>query len=157
MKKILVILAILFVAFGCQKTTDDKELVNFNKLEKINFEKLDEYLAEGYTGIMYYGWIVNCGDSLNFQNNYLEERLETDSTLKDNLIVVNLELDIPDALVNKDLRAPMTEKYDVRYSPTIVYYKDGVVVEKLEWTALTSDPKTAIAKDVLDEFFAKYK
>lgn len=160
-KKILLIGSlILILAVACSKTTDNttssdqkKELVNFKKLTKLTFEEYDKYLSDKKSGLVYFGWIDHCGDSNNFQENYLESLLAKKPELFDKLVVVNMDASAPEALKNKELRKPIFEKYNVQYSPTLLRIKDGQIVEKLEWTLKNNDPKTAIDEQLLNKFF----
>ncbi len=161
LKKILLIGGlVLILAVACSKTTNNttssdqkKELVNFNKLTKLTFQDYDKFLADKKSGLVYFGWIDKCGDSLNFQENYLEQLLSKKPELLEQLIVVNMDASAPEALKNKELRKPILEKYNVQYSPTLLRIKDGQIDEKLEWTLKNNDPKTAIDEQLLNQFF----
>jgi len=150
MKKILMILFILLTLVACNKQEEEKR---FPLLNVISFEELDVLIEEGYTGVIYFGWVDHCGDSHNIQDNYFEGKLKENPEWMDKIYVVNLDLEIPEALSNKDLRLPMTEKYNVQYSPTLIYYVNGEIDLLVEWTPLTGDSKTAIAVEVLEAFF----
>ena len=154
MKKILVVFVALFILVGCKPNKPIEEVSLFSKLQVITFEELDVLLENGLNAVVYYGWIENCGDSQNFQNNYLEEKLKENPEWIDKIYVVNLDIEIPEALGDKELRTPMFEKYGVLYSPTLIYYIDSENVALIEWTPLTGDPDTAIPVDVINEFFA---
>lgn len=160
MKKLGLIL-LLLVLVACQQKEEPvierevKETPMVHSLQTLSLEEVDEFLANKESGILYFGWITNCGDSLNFQENYLEQLLVDNPNLKDNLYIVNLDEELPDALLEKEKRQPLTEKYDVSYSPTLLWVVDGVTSEKIEWQLKTSDPETAIARVELDEFFNK--
>lgn len=155
LKKILLVSAILLliVACGSNKEGSSKELPNFNKLTKMNFEEYDKFLNDKKSAIVYFGWIKNCGDSHNFQDNYLEPLLSKKPELLEQIVIVDMDVSAPDALKNKELRKPILEKYKVQYSPTLLRVKDGQIVEKLEWTVKTNDPKTAIDEKLLNKFF----
>lgn len=162
LKKILILFMTILVLIGCSTQKEEKPevrvpkaLEKFDSLQHLTFEEVDELLTDKKSGILYFGWIVRCGDSLNFQENYLEEKLNNNPELKNNIFVVNLETENPDGLMNKDLRLPMQEKYGVGYSPTILLVKEGVVTLKSEWQVKTSDPITAIPKTELDAFFTE--
>lgn len=160
MKKWFVVFLISLLLIGCKSTQKEqeekevrKETPMFESLNKLSFEEVDQFLADKKSGILYFGWIENCGDSVNFQENYLEDLLTQQPDLKEKIFVVNLDQEAPDALVDKELRKPMTEKYDVAYSPTLLSVVEGKTVEKIEWELKTSDPETAIAREELDKFF----
>jgi hypothetical protein len=153
MKKIFLLFAFLLLFTSCTKPVKPVEEKLFPELKVVSFEELDGLLEEGYTGVVYFGWVDNCGDSQNIQNNYFETKLKENPEWMDKIYVVNLDLEIPDALVDKEQRAPMTEKYGVQYSPTLIYYVDGEIVSYIEWTPVTSDPETAIPLDIIEEFF----
>ena len=153
MKKFLLLFAFLVLFASCTKPVEPEEEKLFPKIETISFEELDTLLEEEYTGVVYFGWVDNCGDSQNIQDNYFEGKLKENPEWINKIYVVNLDLEIPDALVDKALREPMTEKYGVQYSPTLIYYVDGEIVFLIEWTPVTSDPETAIPLDIIEEFF----
>lgn len=154
LKKILIVSAILLLVVACGSNKEEsKELPNFNKLTKMNFEEYDKFLNDKKSSIVYFGWINNCGDSQNFQNNYLEPLLAKQPELLEKIVVVDMDASAPEALKNKELRKPILEKYKVQYSPTLLRVKDGVIIEKLEWTVKTNDPKTAIDEQLLNKFF----
>lgn len=159
-KKIVLVLMTSLILVGCNTPTEKepevrvpKALAEFDKLQHLTFEEVDKFYKEKKSGILYFGWIVRCGDSMNFQENYLENKLVNNQELKNNIYVVNLEVENPDGLMNKELRKTMDEKYGVGYSPTILLIKDGVVTMKSEWQVKTSDPITAMPKTELDAFF----
>lgn len=159
-KKGFVLLMIALILLGCSSQQNEnpevrvpKDLEEFDALQHLSFSEVDTFLSEKRSGVLYFGWIVRCGDSLNFQENYLEEKLINNPDLKENIFVVNLETENPEGLMDKDLRKPMQEKYGVGYSPTILLVEDGIVTMKSEWQVKTSDPITAIPKTELDSFF----
>lgn len=160
MRKLMGVFCLMCVLCSCSAAKlDDKqpdviEFVELQKLPTLNYDSMDQLLMDKKTAVVYFGWIVNCGDSINFQTNYFEAFLkENADQLKDKLFVFNLDEVAPEALKNKELRAPLTEKYNVMYSPTLIFVKDGVIVDKVEWTLKTSNPHTAIPKESLDVFF----
>ena len=154
MKKIFLLLVILLLFTSCTKPEQPVEEKLFPELKVISFEELDVLLEEGYTGVVYFGWVDNCGDSHNIQDNYFEAKLKENSEWMDKIYVVNLDLEIPDALVDKEQRVPMTEKYGVQFSPTLIYYVNGENLSFIEWTPISSDPDTAIPLEIIEEFFA---
>lgn len=154
LKKILIVSAILLLVVACGSNKEvTKELPNFNKLRKMTFEEYDKFLSDKKTAIVYFGWINNCGDSHNFQENYLEPLLTKQPELLEKIVIVDMDASAPEALKNKELRKPILEKYKVQYSPTLLRVKDGQIIEKLEWTVKTNDPKTAIDEQLLNKFF----
>ena len=124
----------------------------FDSLQTLTFEELDQKIEKQESFAVYFGWVENCGDSIHFQDNYLESHLAKDSAFQ-NLYVVNLDEELPDALVDKSKREVMFSKYGVQYSPTLVYYEKGGIKEFLEWTPETTDKETGILKQKLDRFF----
>lgn len=149
MKKwFMMIMVICMVSFtGCEaksKTTMD--------LDQITLKQLNKQLENKGAMVVYFGWIEHCTDSKNFQKNYLNKQLEKNVEFE-NIKVVNLDKEMPKALEDHDLREPLKQRYNVEYSPTLVYYVDGKALTKLEWTPDTTDKKTGIMKSQLDAFF----
>ena len=163
MKKIISAFFILIILVSCQnqqpvENKPEQEVVVatplVDALKRLSLEEVDQFLSEKESGILYFGWVTNCGDSRNFQENYLEQYLKDNPAMKDKIFVVDLDIELPDALIEKDKRQPLTDKYDVAYSPTLLDVKEGVTVNKVEWQLKTSDPETAIPREVLDSFFS---
>ena len=154
MKKMLILGAVIMMtlAGGCSKEDKAAPAKTVFDLQQITFEELDKELTNKGSMVVYFGWIENCTDSKNFQKNYLNKHLNSDQDFQA-IKVVNLDKELPDALETRDERAGIKAKYDVEYSPTLVYYIDGKAVSKLEWTPDTTDKKTGIMKSRLDEFF----
>lgn len=158
MKKIGLGLLMIVLLTACQtQKPKEKELVHFKELEVLTLDQVDEFLANKESGILYFGWVTNCGDSNNFQDNYLEDKLANNPELKNQIKVVDLDQEVPEALMNKDLRQPLIDKYTVGYSPTLLAIENGEIVVKVEWQLKTSDPVTAIPEETLDKFFDNYK
>ncbi|MDR1794512.1 MAG: hypothetical protein LBR25_03885 [Erysipelotrichaceae bacterium] len=153
MRKIAMLLIVLLLLTSCKSTKKNGEA--FAKLTVISLAQLDEKLANGDSFIAYFGWVKNCGDSLNIQNNYFEDVLNNHSELYDVIYVIDLDIELPEALADHDLRQPLTDAYTVAYSPTLLEIRDGEIINKIEWTPVTSDPDTGIAKSVIDDFFAQ--
>lgn len=156
MKKIVMVafLGLAFVLGGCSgNTNNDKDVTKIEDFNIISFAKLDELIAKKETMVIYFGWVENCGDSHAFQDNYLLPHADENDAYK-KIYVVDLDQEIPDALsVDRTLREPMTEKYGVEFSPTLIYYVNGEIDTLLEWTPATSDKKTGILASELDVFF----
>lgn len=150
MKKYLfILLCAMFMATGCEAkpTLDD--------FQHLTFAQLDEKLENNETMLVYFGWTQNCGDSINFQDHYLLKYVNDEPKLKD-IYIVDLDIENPEGLDDKDKRADMNEKYGVLYSPTLIYYNEGKVMELLSWTPATTDKDTGIMQSSLDTFFMKY-
>lgn len=151
MKKVaMVVLCCIFFLAGCkqQKTS----AYTMDTLQHLTFAQLDEKIANQEDMVVYFGWAKNCLDSVNFQDNYLLPKLEVNEKFKE-IFVVDLDAELPDGLLNKEARAPLIEKYDVEFSPTIVSYKGGKLHQLLAWTPATTDKLTGILEADLDVFF----
>lgn len=147
MKKMLLALVFCVLLSACggnNKTIED--------LKHIDFKTLDEKIANEETMVVYFGWTKNCTDSINFQENYLEKHINKEEAFL-NVLVVDLDKEAPKALEDRKLREPLKEKYNVMYSPTIVYYEKGKIKKLLEWTPETTDKETGIFSSTLDSFF----
>lgn len=164
MKKMMFIVLAL-VLIGCTtkpnpETTPNEsssETVVFDKSKypNLTFKDYEKALEEKQDGIYYFSWVKGCGDSRNLQANYLVDLLANQPELEKNLYVIDLDIENPEGLRDHEQRTEMKEKYQVAYSPTLHWVKDGKVVETISWTPITSDPVTAIPKADLDAFFAK--
>lgn len=162
MKKLLSLVLVVLMLVGCavnfkKEETEKapKEFVELKKLSRLDEAQLDQFMADKKTGVVYFGWIDNCGDSLLFQENYFEQFLKDHPDLIDgHIFLFNLDEIAPEALQDKTKRKPFTDKYTVAFSPTLIFVKDGEIVDKVEWTLKTANPFTAIPKEDLDTFFA---
>lgn len=143
-------LSCMFILAGCTK--EEAKIEDFPHL---TFEQLDEKLNNNESMLVYFGWTQNCGDSLNFQNNYLLKYAGDENKLKE-VYIVDLDQENPEGLDDKEKRTEMNEKYGVLYSPTLIYYKEGKNVDLLSWTPATTDKDTGIMQSSLDNFFIKY-
>lgn len=151
MKKYLyIILSCMLLMSGCAKKMSIEEFPH------LTFAQLDEKIANDETMIVYFGWTQNCGDSLNFQDNYLVKYASDDNKLKE-VYIVDLDVENPEGLDDKEKRADMNDKYDVMYSPTLISYEKGMPVELISWTPATTDKDTGIMQSSLDNFFMKYE
>lgn len=160
MKKLLGLLVVALALVGCTTNEEPEEVEevvvetpHVDAVPQMNLEEYEAYLADGNSGIVYFGWITRCGDSTNFQENYLEQLLIDHPELDGNFYIVDLDNEAPDALIDKELREPLKEKYNVEFSPTLLLIEDGQIADKIEWTLKESDAETAIARDILDGFF----
>lgn len=152
MKK-LILAALLVVGMsGCTK---NEEQTNFMAtLPHLTFEELDEKIASTDEFVVYFGWVEGCGDATNFQDNYVAVMAEDYPTFNE-MYVVDLDVELPEGLLDKTKRQPMEEAYGARYSPTVIHYVDGEVVHFLEWTPATTDATYGIFKSDLDTFFTE--
>ncbi len=151
MKKVtMIILCCVFFLVGCKRQETSENTMNM--LKHITLTELDEKIANQEDMVVYFGWTKNCLDSINFQNHYLLPKVEEGSKFQD-ILVVDLDIELPEGLLDKDARAPLVEKYDVEFSPTIVSYKGGKLYKLLAWTPATTDKLTGILQADLDTFF----
>lgn len=150
MKKfITIIVCCIFFVTGCEKKA------TMDTFTHITFAQLDEKIASKENMLVYFGWTQNCGDSKNFQDNYLLQYMNDEEKLKE-IYVVDLDQENPEGLDDKTKRTDMNEKYGVMYSPTLIYYKEGENIDLLSWTPATTDKETGILQSSLDNFFLKY-
>ncbi|MGL5540544.1 MAG: hypothetical protein ACRDBX_02790 [Erysipelotrichaceae bacterium] len=155
MKKLLLGCALLLVLVGCSKAPTDEPnepTAAFDELTRISFAELESKIANKESMVVYFGWVENCGDAVNFQNNYLIPALEENERFKA-LYVVDLDVENPEGLNDKTKRESMKAQFGVHYSPTFIQYEEGEVEEFLEWTPLTTDATYALPKADLDQFF----
>lgn len=150
MKKILLIMLLLLVS-SCGSSAVSSE--TFDSLERLSFNELQTFIDEGQSGLIYFGWIEKCPDSTLMQKNYLYELVANEEGVRNNMWVVDLDVESPDSLMDKDLREPMTEQFGVKYGPTVLLIEDGEIVDMIEWTPLSADDKTAIPLETIETFF----
>lgn len=153
MKKLSVVICLMFLILtGC--SLKDEETLKMEEFPHLTLTELDQKIADKESMVVYFGWTQNCGDSQNFQNNYLLKEAINHPKLKE-IYVVDLDEELPEALEDKEKREPLFEKYEVQYSPTIVSYQEGLIAKLLSWTPATTDKNTGILKSDLDEFFTE--
>lgn len=150
MKKILLIMLLLLVS-GCGSSAVSSE--TFDSLQRLSFNELQTFIDEGQSGLIYFGWTEKCTDSTLMQKNYLYELVANEEGIRNNMWVVDLDVESPDSLMDKDLREPMTEQFGVKYGPTVLLIEDGEIVDMIEWTPLSADDKTAIPLETIETFF----
>ncbi|NLC05472.1 MAG: thioredoxin family protein [Erysipelothrix sp.] len=150
MKKILLIMLLLLVS-SCGSSAVSSE--TFDSLERLSFNELQTFIDEGQSGLIYFGWTEKCPDSTLMQKNYLYELVANEEGVRNNMWVVDLDVESPDSLMDKDLREPMTEQFGVKYGPTVLLIEDGEIVDMIEWTPLSADDKTAIPLETIETFF----
>lgn len=150
MKKILLIMLLLLVS-SCGSSAVSSE--TFDSLERLSFNELQTFIDEGQSGLIYFGWTEKCPDSTLMQENYLYELVANEEGVRNNMWVVDLDVESPDSLMDKDLREPMTEQFGVKYGPTVLLIEDGEIVDMIEWTPLSADDKTAIPLETIETFF----
>lgn len=150
MKKILLIMLLLLVS-GCGSSAVSSE--TFDSLQRLSFNELQTFIDEGQSGLIYFGWTEKCTDSTLMQKNYLYELVANEEGVRNNMWVVDLDVESPDSLMDKDLREPMTEQFGVKYGPTVLLIEDGEIVDMIEWTPLSADDKTAIPLETIETFF----
>ena len=150
MKKILLIMLLLLVS-SCGSSAVSSE--TFDSLERLSFNELQTFIDEGQSGLIYFGWTEKCPDSTLMQKNYLYELVANEEGIRNNMWVVDLDVESPDSLMDKDLREPMTEQFGVKYGPTVLLIEDGEIVDMIEWTPLSADDKTAIPLETIEAFF----
>ncbi len=151
MKKVtMIVLCCLSFLIGCKR--QESSAYTMDIFKHITLAELDEKIVNHEDMVVYFGWTKNCLDSVNFQNNYLLKKVDESSKFKD-ILVVDLDTELPSGLLDKDARAPLIEKYDVEFSPTIVFYKGGKLYKLLAWTPATTDKLTGILQADLDAFF----
>lgn len=150
MKKILLIMLLLLVS-SCGSSAVSSE--TFDSLQRLSFNELQTFIDEGQSGLIYFGWTEKCTDSTLMQKNYLYELVANEEGIRNNMWVVDLDVESPDSLMDKDLREPMTEQFGVKYGPTVLLIEDGEIVDMIEWTPLSADDKTAIPLETIETFF----
>lgn len=152
MKKIIagLLLVIGISVSGCSKKEDALEFVS--QFDQLSFAQLNEKIDAKDDFVAFFGWVEGCGDTVNFEENYWKPMLKDYPKFAD-MYVVNLDVELPDGLLNKEMRQPMIDAYGVRYAPTFIQYVDGEVVNMLEWTPETTDSTYGIFKTDLDTFF----
>lgn len=142
---------LLLLVSSCGSSAVSSE--TFDSLERLSFNELQTFIDEGQSGLIYFGWTEKCPDSTLMQKNYLYELVANEEGVRNNMWVVDLDVESPDSLMDKDLREPMTEQFGVKYGPTVLLIEDGEIVDMIEWTPLSADDKTAIPLETIETFF----
>ena len=155
MKRTIGIILILLILVGCVQTPKTNQ-ISFDDLKRISFSDLDGMIEEKNSGMIYFGWVEGCGDAVHIQNNFFNQMLKTNPQWKDLIYVVDLDVELPNGLSDKEARQPMIDAYSVMYSPTLIMLDKGEIIDKIEWTPLTSDKETAIPKEAIEAFFTKH-
>lgn len=137
----------------------------FMALPHTTLDGLEQKIKDNKPLIVYFGWFENCGDSRLFELNSFDTYLKT-PIIKDHMVIVNLDKEAAEALLNKDLRAPIARRFQIDQwmkdpsqkpmhlqAPQIAYYKDGHLVNLLSWTPLNADYKYGINPNLSNKFF----
>lgn len=176
---VVIVIAVVLVVYKNNNSKDIQDMSaeqykvsikdkKFMSLPTLTFDELDKKIKSKETFVVYFGWVYHCGDSRNFQSTIFDNYL-TDSFLKDHKIyVVNLDDDAPSALANHDERDAIAKRFLLNTwtkdeilnpmtlkSPQLVEYSDGKIINLLSWSTLTTDSKTGLVKEKVDEFFNK--
>lgn len=185
MKKIiglLIIIIVLFILIVVYKNYTSKDIQDmsaeeyktsikdkkFMSLPTLTFDELDKKIKSKETFIVYFAWVYHCGDSRNLQSTILDDYLSDNFLKRHPIYLVNLDDEAPEALADDAKREPITKRFLLDTwkkdpilkefslkSPQFVEYSDGKIINALSWNTLTSDSKTGINKEELDQFFAK--
>lgn len=152
MKKIILAVLLVVGISGCTKSEESTNYIA--SLSHLTFEELDEKIALHEEFVVYFGWVEGCGDATNFQDNYVAEQAKEYPAFND-IYVVDLDIELPEGLLDKTKRQPMEEAYGARYSPTVIHYVGGEVEHFIEWTPATTDATYGMFKADLDAFFTE--
>ena len=152
-----------------QQITEIANNTMFPELKEISFDDLDSKIKAGDDFIAYFAWPEECGDSRHFQLNSFDDYLKDDS-IKNMIVVVNLDKLAPDALADNTLREPIAKRFLINTwtkdatlnpmelkAPQLVHYKDGKIIDLVSWTMSNNDNKYGIKKELTDKFFADIK
>ncbi|WP_423364689.1 hypothetical protein [Mycoplasma sp. P36-A1] len=179
---VIVIIALFIAAFGIYKSdillSDDQkaeklkesqlagiEKTKFKTLNVKTMDELDAKIKSGDKVIAYFAWSVNCGDARLFELNSFDNYLDNES-INDMIYVIDLDKELPDGLVNHDLRKPVAKRFLIDTwtkdetvnpmelkSPQLVYYKDGKIADLVSWTVINSDSVTGMQESYTKAFF----
>ncbi|MBE6114417.1 MAG: hypothetical protein E7191_04975 [Erysipelotrichaceae bacterium] len=123
----------------------------FDFLDRMTLEELDKAIEYGENLYIYFGWTKNSQECVRFQENFLEPNIEYYNW--NGLIrVVDLDEELPDALDDRIARRELTQKYGIKYAPSIIFIKFGKVESVFEWTPETNDLNTGVDLDLLREW-----
>lgn len=152
MRKLLLGLCIcLLCVSGCSHTKETSSTPDFDFLTRISLNELDKRIAKGESMYVYLGWTKNSSECVKFQENYLEPYIDY-YNWNGMIIVVDLDEELPEALDNKMLRAELTDKYSIRYAPSMMYIHFGEIRSVLEWTPETNDLTYGIDPDMVNDW-----
>jgi len=145
------------------------EETKFSELPVITMDELEEKIDNGDDIIAYFSFVNKCGDSLLFQANSFNKYLE-DPDIFNKIYVINLDIEAPEALRNRELRTPIAQRFQIDtwtedptvnpmqlFSPQLVHYNGGEIVDLVSWTPGNLDPEYGINRDLTDRFFENIK
>ncbi len=154
MKKIVIafsILALTITGLFFFNQQSAKKLT-MDDYQYLTFDELEEKIDSGEEFVTMYGWVEGCGDTVNFDENYLiPKSIEHEQFL--NTYIIDLDIELPEGLIDKEKREPMKERFGVFYGPTLVHYNNGEIVTFLEWTPAITDDTYGMMPSSIDHFF----
>ena len=152
MRKYIVLIMVCFLLLsGCSAKEESSKTPDFDFLTRISLEELDKRISKGESLYVYLGWTENSGECVRFQENYLEPYIEY-YNWNGMITVVDLDLELPEALEEKRLRSVLTDNYSVRYAPALLYIHFGKIKSVLEWTPETNDLEYGIDPEIVNEW-----
>ncbi|MDP2813223.1 MAG: hypothetical protein Q8N92_02125, partial [Erysipelotrichaceae bacterium] len=100
MKRMIVLILMLLILVGCVQTPGTNQ-ISFDDLERISFSDLDQMIEQKKSGLVYFGWVEGCGDAVNIQNNFFNPMFKSNPQWKDQIYVVDLDVELPEGLTDK--------------------------------------------------------
>lgn len=162
---VLLSVIILLIRIFSYKSIEKTNFEMYSSLNTITFEELDKKIISGELFIAYFAWPENCGDAKLFNINALPEIIDNES-YQDLFYLVNLDILAPESLMDTSIREIIASRFYIDkyegdqnnkvmslYSPQLVLYNNGEIVDLVSWTVYNSDSFYGINKDMLDNFF----
>ena len=139
---------------GCVKEKDQpvsSTTPAFDFLQHLTLQELNHRIAKKEPLFVYFGWTKNASECVKLQENYLEPNIEY-YRWNGLLSVVDLDTEMPEALIDKSLRNSLTELYEFKYAPAFVFFYEGKVQSYFEWTPEMNDVTTGIPMEHINDW-----
>lgn len=150
------VLVCLILFCGCVNNTPKDEIKsntpNFDFLVRLSLDDVMQRIDKKENLFLYLGWTENSSECIKVQEKYLERFIEY-YQWNGLISVVDLDVELPEALHDRELREQLTEMFGIRYAPAFVMIKFGKIESYIEWTPDTNDLDTGMDFELLDEWF----
>lgn len=156
MKKlwILCLLLGMLTWAGCAKDTDQpvsSTTPSFDFLQRVSLDDLRHRVSKKEPMFVYFCWTKQANECVKLQENYLEPNIEY-YRWNGLITVVDLDVELPEALEDKSKRSVLTQDFGLRYAPAFVFFYEGSVASMIEWSPENNDVNTGIPVDQLTEW-----
>ena len=145
MKKAIIaaVICALLVIAGYQGYNWHKE--NFSKISKdLKTMKMEDFKEKVKNKESFYVYVgrPNCGDSKIFEAWFIPKYLKGNDKIKEKIYY----MDIKKLVADKANWEIFKKEYNIKYTPTLVYYENGEIKDIIEWTAKTDFPESMVVE-----------